>query len=132
MQTQRVHNSKSNSTRNRRNETSKVTVISIERNRGTDEESGVEGDGEEEVGEGEAEEGDGGGGDPVAAGREVAEARREGKEIRRGRESGIGDEASEADLPLLSQPRRVLVGVFYYCQIARHFFPSFNSNALFF
>ena len=87
MQTQRVHNSKSNSTRNRRNETSKVTVISIERNRGTDEESGVEGDGEEEVGEGEAEEGDGGGGDPVAAGREVAEARREGKEIRRGRES---------------------------------------------
>lgn len=100
---------------------------------GTDEEIGVEGDGEEEVGEvrgearGEAEEGDGGGGDPAAARREGAEARRERKEIGRGRERGIGDEASEAYLPLVSHLHRLL----HHCHRARHF-PFSNSLSRFF
>lgn len=73
---------------------------------------------------GEAEEGDGGGGDPGAAGREVAEARRERNEIGRGREGGIGDEASKAYLPLVSH---LLHRLLNHCHGARHF-PF--SNAL--
>jgi len=73
---------------------------------------------------GEAEEGDGGGGDPAAAGREVAEARRERNEIGRGRERGIGDEASEAYLPLVSH---LLHRLLNHCHGARHF-PFFKCS----
>ena len=97
---------------------------------GTDEEVGVEGDGEDDVGEGEvgqeAEEGDWRGGDPVAAGRAAAEARREREETGGGWRSGgggIGDEAREADLPLVCGGCWVLNGIAgYHGQRARHFF----------
>lgn len=91
--------------------------------RRTDEECGVEGDGEGDVGEGEiggeAEEGGGGGGsDPGAAGRAVAEARREREEIGGGGSDGRGkgDEACETDLPLVSH----CVGR-HHRQSSRHF-----------
>lgn len=85
-------------------------------------------DGEDCFGAGEVvrelQNGGGGGRDPGALPTSVSDIRWERHEIgTRGGESRVAEEASELDLPLLSNGSRRLIHSFarYYCQSSRHF-----------